>query len=101
MLAALPAFVSDHLQWFVCGAIVVLGLVVYGFFDLMRFSFTRIWAISGVCFAESVRRKVWLITPLAIAGVIVVAQLQKPMDERDAIRLIEIRDSGNQPRASV
>src|SRR5207237_9135617 len=46
----------------------------------------RIWAISSVCFAESYRRKVLLITPLAIVGVIIVSQLQKPIDEQDAIR---------------
>jgi len=85
MLAALPPFVADHLQWFVCGAIVVLGLVVYGFFDLMRLSFTRIWAISSVCFTESYRKRILLITPLAIVGVLAVAQLQQPIDEQDAI----------------
>src|SRR3954471_24694480 len=82
----MPAFIQENLQWWICGAIAVLGLVVYGFRDLLRLSGGRVWAISSVCFAESVRRKIWLITPLAIVGVIVVAQLQRPMDERDAIR---------------
>src|SRR4051812_42533683 len=84
--ALMPAFIQENLQWWICGAIAVLGLVVYGFRDLLRLSGGRVWAISSVCFAESVRRRIWLITPLAIIGVIVVAQLQKPMDERDAIR---------------
>ena len=44
------------------------------------------WAISGVCFAESVRRKVLWIVPLAILGLVAVVQLQQPADEQDAIR---------------
>ncbi|HTL30476.1 MAG TPA: ABC transporter permease subunit [Tepidisphaeraceae bacterium] len=66
--------------------IVVFGLLVYGFRDLLRFSLTRAWAISSVCWSESIRRKVLWITPLAIVGVIIVAQLQRPSDEQDAIR---------------
>src|SRR5256885_9234875 len=77
---------QEYAQWWICGVIAVLGIVVYGFKDLIRLSIGRIWAISGVCFAESVRRRIWLITPLAIIGVIVVSQLQRPLDERDAIR---------------
>src|SRR6476661_7985093 len=84
--ALMPAIIQDNLQWWISGVIVALGLVGYGFRDVIRLSAGRIWAISSVCFSESVRRKVWLITPLAILGVIVVSQLQKPMDERDAIR---------------
>ena len=77
---------QEYAQWWICGVIVVLGIVIYGFKDLIRLSIGRVWAISSVCFAESVRRKIWLITPLAIVGVIVVAQLQRPLDERDASR---------------
>src|SRR5207249_7586232 len=58
---------------------------IYGFVDLIRFSFTRIWAISNVCFTESYRKRILLITPLAIVGVFIVAQLQQPFDEQDAI----------------
>ena len=61
-------------------------MLVYGLGDELRLSIKRIWAISSVCFAESYRRKVLLITPLAIIGVIVVAQLQRPIDDQDAIR---------------
>lgn len=82
----MPAFIEDHLQWWVAGAIVVLGLLVYGFGDVTKFSFRRAWAISKVAFAESIRRRVLWITPLAILGVIIVSQLQKPIDEQDAIR---------------
>ena len=82
----MPAIIQDNLQWWISGAVVFLGIVLYGFGDLVRLSVGRIWAISGVCFHESVRRKVWLITPLAILGVIIVSQLQRPVDERDAIR---------------
>ncbi|HMB95605.1 MAG TPA: ABC transporter permease subunit, partial [Tepidisphaeraceae bacterium] len=79
-------YVLDNLQWFIPAAIVLLGLVVYGFRDLLRFSIKRAWAISGVCFDESIRRRVLWITPLAILGVVLVTQFQRPSDEQDAIR---------------
>lgn len=82
----MPPIVDNHIQAWVCGAIAFLALLVYGLGDVFRLSAKRIWAISSVCFAESYRRKVLLITPLAIIGVIVVAQLQRPIDEQDAIR---------------
>jgi len=85
-LAIVPEFVHNHLGWFAFGAIVLIGLVLFGMQDLLRFSWGRVWAISGVCFDESIRRRVLWITPLAILGVIVVSQLQKPFDELDAIR---------------
>jgi ABC-type transport system involved in multi-copper enzyme maturation permease subunit len=86
VLASLPQWFNENPQWIVAGAIVLLGLCIYGFKDLIHFSPTRIWAISGVCFAESIRRRVLWIIPLAILGVIIVAQLQHPADEQDAIR---------------
>ncbi|HLL90493.1 MAG TPA: hypothetical protein VK324_14430, partial [Tepidisphaeraceae bacterium] len=81
----MPAL-TNHTGLIVAGVIVLLGLVVYGFRDLIRFSFTRVWAISGVCFDESIRRRVLWITPLAIVGIILVSQLTRPIDEQDAIR---------------
>jgi ABC-type transport system involved in multi-copper enzyme maturation permease subunit len=66
--------------------IVLVGLLGFGFSDLLRFSITRAWAIGGVCFRESIRRRVLWIIPLAAVGVIVVSQLQKVVDERDVIR---------------
>ena len=83
---AVPEFVHRHLGWFAFFAIILIGLVLFGMRDLLRFSWTRVWAISGVCFDESIRRRVLWITPLAILGVIIVSQLQKPFDEQDAIR---------------
>src|SRR5437773_1643603 len=77
---------TSNLHWWIAGAIVVIGLLGLGLGDLAQFSLTRVWAISSVSFAESIRRRVLLITPLAIVGVIVVAQLQRPADEADAIR---------------
>ncbi len=86
LLADLPAALTDHLIQ-VAGAVVVLvGLLVFGLADLARFSWRRVWAISGVCFAESVRRRVLWIIPLAILGLVAVVQLQQPSDEQDAIR---------------
>src|SRR5205823_2415335 len=54
--------------------------------DLLRLSPRRIWAISGVCFSESIRRRVLWITPLAIVGILAVAQFLNPVDPADAIR---------------
>jgi ABC-type transport system involved in multi-copper enzyme maturation permease subunit len=71
-------------------AIVLVAILVMGIpeliRDIRRFSWTRIWAISGVCFQESIRRRVLWITPLTIVGVIVAVQLLNPIDEQDAIR---------------
>ena len=46
------------------------------FADTKRFSLKRVWAISGVCFDESIRKRVLWITPLAIIGVIGITQFQ-------------------------
>lgn len=70
----------------VASLIVVLGLFVYGFGDLLRFNFRRVWAIGGVVFRESIRRKVLWLTPLAMLGIVVLTGLQRPEDELDAIR---------------
>jgi len=51
-----------------------------------RLSWTRHLAIAGVCFQESIRRRVLWITPLAIVGVIIAVQLLQPLDEQDAVR---------------
>lgn len=77
---------SEYAALIIAAAIVVVGLFVIGIRDLGRFSLKRAWAISGVCFDESIRRRVLWITPLAILGVIIVSQLTRPFDEQDAIR---------------
>src|SRR5262245_43798335 len=82
----LPRYVQENLFPLTAVAIVLIGLFVVGLKDLVRFSLIRAWAISSVCFAQSIRRKVLWITPLVIAGVLVVAQFQKPIDQQDAIR---------------
>jgi hypothetical protein len=64
----------------------VVALLVFGLGDIHRFSWRRTWAIGSVSFRESIRRRVLWIIPLAIAGVVIVAQLQKAIDEEDAIR---------------
>jgi ABC-type transport system involved in multi-copper enzyme maturation permease subunit len=81
----LPPFIDLHLRWFVAAIIIVVGLAVAGAADLARLSWTRIWAISGVCFQESIRRRVLWITPLAILGVIIAVQLLQPLDVQDAV----------------
>ena len=75
----------ENLWWIAPAAIVLVGMVL-GAKDLAKLSAIRIWAISGVCFAESIRRRVLLVAPLAMLGVIIVTQFQKPFDELDAIR---------------
>src|SRR5689334_21708680 len=75
----LPPALTDHLGW-------LIAALVIGIQDVARLRLCRAWAISGVCFDESIRRRILWITPLAILGVIIVAQLQKPVDEQDAIR---------------
>jgi hypothetical protein len=72
--------------WIISACIVVAGLLGLGLSDLLRFSASRVWAIGGVCFRESIRRRVLWITPLAILGVIVVSQLQRVFDEQDVLR---------------
>jgi ABC-type transport system involved in multi-copper enzyme maturation permease subunit len=85
-LFSLPPWLADNLPWVIPAAIVVLGLAIFGIPDLLRFSVKRIWAISGVCYQESIRRRVLWIIPLAILGLVVVVQIQQPLDEQDAIR---------------
>jgi hypothetical protein len=84
----LPPALSANAGWIVAALIVVVGLLVVGLSDLLRFRMRRVLAIAGVCFDESIRRRILWITPLAILGVIVVSSLQKPFDEQDAIRQI-------------
>jgi ABC-type transport system involved in multi-copper enzyme maturation permease subunit len=71
--------------WITLGILVVAGLVV-GINDVRRLQFRRIWALSGVCFTEAMRRRVLLVTPLAILGLVVVCQFQQASDDQDAIR---------------
>jgi ABC-type transport system involved in multi-copper enzyme maturation permease subunit len=86
----LPPFIDNYLIWWVTALIVLVGLVASGFDDLKQFTigrgFQRAWAISGICFKESIRRRVLWITPLAIIGVLAVSQLQKSADAQDVIR---------------
>lgn len=76
----------DYLPIGVAVAIVLVGLLGFGLSDVARFRFRRLWAISGVCFDESIRRRVLWIIPVAILGLIAVVQLQQPVDAQDAIR---------------
>ena len=80
------SWLGDNWGWMVGLAVVVLGLFVVGVSDTKRFSITRVWAISGVCFDESIRKRVLWLTPLAIIGVLAVTQFQKAFDEQDAVR---------------
>ncbi|HZZ41336.1 MAG TPA: hypothetical protein VFE58_00225 [Tepidisphaeraceae bacterium] len=82
---AIPEFLLTHAALLLGSAAIIIGLC-FGFSDLLRFSLVRSYAISSVCFAESIRRRILLITPVAILGIIVVAQLQHPIDAQDAIR---------------
>jgi ABC-type transport system involved in multi-copper enzyme maturation permease subunit len=83
---SLPAPIGDYLHWWVAGIVVIGGLLLFGLGELARLRFSRVWAISSVCFAESIRRKVLLVTPLGILGVIAIALLQHPVDQQEAMR---------------
>jgi hypothetical protein len=85
-LADVPVWLTDHLVPMLGAVVVLAGLLLIGRTDLMRFSWQRVWAISGVCFSESIRRRVLWIIPLAIVGLVAIVQLQQPNDEQDAIR---------------
>ena len=85
LLAALPAVITRNLATIVLILVVLVGLGI-GLKDVLRFSITRAWAISGVCFRQSIRRRVLWLTPLVILGVLIVAQFQKPIDPQDAVR---------------
>jgi ABC-type transport system involved in multi-copper enzyme maturation permease subunit len=78
-------FALSYTGWVIAAIVVAIGLLGFGLADLAMFSPRRVWAISGVCFRESIRKRVLWITPLAILGVIVVCQLQRALDEQDAI----------------
>lgn len=80
------SWLSNYWGWSIAAIIVALGLFVIGRHDVARFSLKRAWAISSVCFAESIRKKVLWITPLAIIGVIGITQFQRALDEQDAVR---------------
>jgi hypothetical protein len=82
----LPKIIEQHLPLWVAGFITVVCLLIYGFRDTLRFSPARAWAISSVCWQESIRRRVLWIIPFAILGVIVVSQLQKAVDPQDVVR---------------
>jgi ABC-type transport system involved in multi-copper enzyme maturation permease subunit len=82
----LPSLLQDTLQYWVAGVIVIVGLLIYGLRDVTQFSFRRANAIASVSFRESIRRRVLWITPLAMIGVVLAAQFQRPFDEQDAIR---------------
>jgi hypothetical protein len=84
------AFLSAHLPWLLAIVTVVIALLFCGVDDFLRLfrdgGIKRAWAISGVCFAESIRRRVLWMVPLAMLGIVVAVQLINPLDELDAIR---------------
>jgi hypothetical protein len=79
-------FAGEHVMAIVGILIVVGGLAIFGISDIARFRLRRVLAISDVCFAESVRRKVLLLVPLAVLGLVAIVQLQQPLDALDSIR---------------
>jgi hypothetical protein len=80
------SWISNNWGWLIAAGVVVLGLGIFGPGDTRRFSLKRTWAISSVCFAESIRKRILWITPLAIIGVIGITQFQRAFDEQDAVR---------------
>lgn len=74
------------LHWIVPVLVIILGLLVYGWSDLIRMHWRRVWAMAGVCVIESLRRRVLWVTPLAMIGVAFVSLYQQAPDAEDAIR---------------
>jgi hypothetical protein len=81
----MPVGLVANLYWII-PTLIVLVCAALGYRDIGRFRLGRVLAIADACFTESIRRKVLLVTPLAILGLIVVVQLQQPETEQDAIR---------------
>ena len=75
-----------HNAGYVVGAAVVIGALLYGVRDIARLSVARVGAIGSVSFAESIRRRVLWVTPVAIVGILAVAQFLDPVDPQDALR---------------
>jgi ABC-type transport system involved in multi-copper enzyme maturation permease subunit len=75
-----------HNAGYVVGAAIVIGGLLYGLKDIGRLSLARAGAIAGVSFSESIRRRVLLVTPVAIIGILAVAQFLDPTDPQDALR---------------
>ena len=75
-----------HNAGYVVGAAIVIAGLLYGLKDIGRLSLARVGAISGVSFSESIRRRVLWVTPVAIIGILAVAQFLDPTDPQDALR---------------
>lgn len=71
---------------YIIAGVIAVAVVAIGWRDIARFRFRRVRAIAGVCYSESIRRRVLWITPLAIVGVIAISLLTRPYDEQDAVR---------------
>jgi ABC-type transport system involved in multi-copper enzyme maturation permease subunit len=80
------AWSTEGTVWLVAAVIVIGGLAVFGLDDVRRASLYRTWAISSVCFAESIRRKVLWVIPLAVLGVLAVSLLQHSLDPQESLR---------------
>jgi ABC-type transport system involved in multi-copper enzyme maturation permease subunit len=74
------------LPWVIATVIITVGIFVYGWNDVVRTHWQRVWAISGVCVTESLRRKVLWLTPLAMIGIVVVCQFQVAASPQDVIQ---------------
>ncbi|HQY89410.1 MAG TPA: hypothetical protein PK402_12230, partial [Tepidisphaeraceae bacterium] len=84
MLAQLS---PQQLGLIVAGVFVFVSLFVYGLKDVLRMSFGRAWAISGVVFRESIRKRILWLAPVAMLVVVGLSQfIVKSVDEADSIR---------------
>jgi hypothetical protein len=86
LAVTIPNWIQGYLIWWIAAVVVIGGLSIFGLDEVRRLAIQRIWAISSVCFAESIRRKVLWVVPLAIVGVIVVSVFQHAGDPQEAIR---------------
>lgn len=70
----------------IVAAVIAAVVLAVGWRDVIRFRPRRVRAIAGVCFAESIRRRVLWVIPLAVVGVVAVSQFTRPLDALDAVR---------------
>ena len=87
MVPMLAQLSPQQLGLIVAGVFVFVSLFVYGLKDVLRMSFGRAWAISGVVFRESIRKRILWLAPVAMLVVVGLSQfIVKSVDEADSIR---------------
>ena len=74
---------SKSLDYALLTGLVLLlaGAVAVGLRDMLRLSWTRLWALAALTFRESIRRRVLLLIPGAMAAIVAIGAFQRSFDE--------------------